>query len=570
MAGSQGKVTHVPFKGCRHYQSVTRFSTARIGRMYPATVKKLIFGALGVCGMAFMIAASVAVDADHTAKNGSAAAPQDNAADQPVEAATGFNDSTNGFEDQDTFDKDRGAFEDVETILPTKNGSHGGLGPVYNGTSCVGCHQNPVSGSSSQVSEIRAGHLEPDPDDPTKEVFVEPPGGSLIHQRAIDAAAQEHVPPDENVPVEKRKRTLRMSTNILGDGFVEIIPDQVILDVQSKQPNGLKGLAVAVPVAVRGKQISDRDFTFEFVERIGRFGWKCQEASLINFGAGAYLNEMGITSPLQPKENTSNGRDVSQFDQVLDPEDKDDKKDPEHPFGEDVKAFARFMRSTKAPPRDFSFAGTDLVKDGEKIFDDETTPKDKKLGCAICHHPCYTTPKAGTPIKSLYPGSKKPGSDLGTVPEALGNKMIHPYSDFMLHDIGTGDGIAQTQHAQRPPRGVENLERLPEDIVPGKGILRVMRTRRAERKKQVPGDVCPEAEVSVNLDQRTINMIRTAPLWGLRVRPQLLHDGSALTLDEAIRRHKVTSKPANVDLPGNYDKLSNEQKKQLKAFLNSL
>jgi CxxC motif-containing protein (DUF1111 family) len=40
---------------------------------------------------------------------------------------------------------------------------------------------------------------------------------------------------------------------------------------------------------------------------------------------------------------------------------------------------------------------------------------------------------------------------------ALANKVIHPYSDFLLHDVGTGDGIAQTQHADLPPRGRENL-----------------------------------------------------------------------------------------------------------------
>src|SRR5205823_6449257 len=196
-------------------------------------------------------------------------------------------------------------------------------------------------------------------DNPKKVIFIEPPGGSLIHQRAIDAAIQEHVLAEDEV------RTLRMSTNILGNGFVEVIPDSDILKVRAAQPKGMRGLAVAVPVVVSGKQGAGGDFEFVFVERIGRFGWKCQEASLVNFSAGAYLNEMGITSPLQPKENTSMGRDVSQFDLVEDPEDEDDAKDPDHPFGADVKAFARFMRSTKAPPRDFSLAGTVAAGLGE-------------------------------------------------------------------------------------------------------------------------------------------------------------------------------------------------------------
>jgi len=526
------------------------FSPALNRRVFPRTIGKLAC-ALGICSMALLLAVSVAADPNNRA-NGSQAAPQPEATDKPGEAPTGFNNSTNGFEAQDAFDKDRQKFEEVEAISD-------GLGPVYNATSCVSCHQNPVSGSSSQVAELRAGHHKPDPKDPKKVIFVEPPGGSLIHQRAIDAAIQEHVRPEDEV------RTLRMSTNVLGNGFVEVLPDDELLKLRRQQPEGLKGLPVLVPVVVRGKQGADGTFEFEFVERIGRFGWKCQEASLVNFSAGAYLNEIGITNPLNPKENLSNGRDVSQFDTVADPEDKVDPKDSdnqEHPFGDDVKAFTRFMRSTKAPPRDFSIAGTDDVAAGEKIFRDATTRAGQKLGCAICHHPDFTTPKAGTQIKTLRSDGKRPGSDLGTVPTALGDKIIHPYSDFMLHDIGTGDGIAQTQHAQRPPRDVHNRETVPDDIVTREGCVRVQAVPE-EGNRRTLGD-------APALDQRTVNMIRTAPLWGLRVRPQLLHDGSALTLDEAIRRHKVKSKAGDVDLPGNFEKLTDEQKKQLNAFLSSL
>jgi CxxC motif-containing protein (DUF1111 family) len=489
-----------------------------------------------------MAVVSVGMDATPPAHGG--------APPPPTEAPTGFDNVTNGFEEQEAFDEDREEFEEVETILPDptlpEEEAGGGLGPVYNATSCVSCHQNPVTGSSSQVAELRAGHREPDPTDPspTKVKFVEAPGGSLIHQRAIDAAIQEHVRPEDDV------RTLRMSTNTLGNGFVEVIPDVVILTVRATQPPGIKGLPVAVPVAVSATIGTDGKPEFEFVERLGRFGWKCQEASLINFSAGAYINEMGITSPLQREENTSSGADVSAFDPVPDPEDKDD---PAHPFGEDVEAFARFMRSTKAPPRDASLVGTPDVVAGETLFRDNA-----KLGCAICHHPDYTTPPAGTPIRPLFFLSSKPGSDMGTVPEALGNKIIHPYSDFMLHDIGTGDGIAQTQHAQRPPHGVANLEKLPDAILTREGIMRLEARPQAGNRRALS----PMA----GLDQRTVNMIRTAPLWGLRVRPQLMHDGLSLTLDDAIRRHKGQAEGVRLK----YEALSDEEKQQLIAFLNSL
>src|SRR6516225_10620620 len=337
------------------------FSPALNRRVFPRTIGKLAC-ALGICSMALMLAVSVAVDPSNLA-NESQAASQHAVMDTPEEAPAGFNNSTNGFEAQAAFDKDRQKFEEVEAISD-------GLGPVYNATSCVSCHQNPVSGSSSQVAELRAGHHGPDPKDPKKVIFVEPPGGSLIHQRAIDAAIQEHVRPEDEV------RTLRMSTNTLGNGFVEVIPDEEILKVRRQQAAGLKGLPVFVPVVVRGKKGADGALDFEFVERIGRFGWKCQEASLVNFSAGAYLNEMGITNPLNPRENRSNGRDVSQFDQVADPEDKVEPKDPDnnnHPFGDDVKSFTRFLRSTKAPPRDFSLADTKEAQEGEKLFRDNET-----------------------------------------------------------------------------------------------------------------------------------------------------------------------------------------------------
>jgi cytochrome c553 len=362
-----------------------------IRRMIPKTVMKLACSALGICSMALVLAVSFGVDVHHPAK-GSQAAPQDLATDMPEEAPTGFDNLTNGFEDQTAFTSDRAdKFEEVETIAD-------GLGPVYNATSCVSCHQNPVSGSSSQVAELRGGHHEPDPNDPKKVIFIEPPGGSLIHQRAIDAAIQEHVPPGDEV------RTLRMSTNILGNGFVEVIPDEDILKIRAAQPRGMKGLPVAVPVAVAAKRGAGGAIEFDFVERIGRFGWKCQEASLLNFSAGAYLNEMGITNPLNPKENTSNGRDVTPLDHVPDPEDQTvDPNDPskvEHLFGVDVESFTRFLRATKAPPRDLSLAGTKDMQEGEKIFRNNET-----LGCASCHQPDYTTPKAGTPIKPLHPSN---------------------------------------------------------------------------------------------------------------------------------------------------------------------
>src|SRR5262245_3677592 len=135
--------------------------------------------------------------------------------DPPTEAPAGFTNLTNGFTDQAAFDANRAEFEDDAKIVPDGD-EEGGLGPTFNARSCVACHDNPVSGGSSQVAELRVGKL-------IDGVFIEPPGGTLVRQRAIDPAAQQRVPEEFTV------RTRRMSTSVLGLGFVEFVQDGDIL-----------------------------------------------------------------------------------------------------------------------------------------------------------------------------------------------------------------------------------------------------------------------------------------------------------------------------------------------------
>src|SRR5690242_2612396 len=96
-----------------------------------------------------------------------------------TEAPAGFDNLTNGFTTQAQFDADLATFEERDDIAK-------GLGPVYNAQGCVECHQNPVTGAISQITELRAGHF-------NGTNFVDHPGGSLINDRAINAAIQERV-----------------------------------------------------------------------------------------------------------------------------------------------------------------------------------------------------------------------------------------------------------------------------------------------------------------------------------------------------------------------------------------
>ena len=365
------------------------------------------------------------------------------------EAPAAFDNRTNGFDPQgpafDTIDEDSlvplRSFNDNRFIFEEFEAVEDGLGPTYNAQSCRECHQNIVTGGASQVAEHRTGRME-------LLQFVESVGGSLIQSRST------HPDIFERVPFEDSVSTLRISTNTLGAGFVEAIPNDTLLQIRNAQPAAIRGTALEVAVLEANN-----------APRIGRFGWKSQHASLESFAADAYLNEMGITTPILPEENTSLGRDVgfgTPFDTVPDPEDD----------GVDVTAFANFMRATKAIPRG---PINQQVRNGEALFN--------QAGCNGCHV---------ATLRTAAPGTRINGGAI-RVRDAVGNKIIHPYSDFLLHDIGTGDGIP---------------------ILPG-----------------------PEFA-------STAAQIRTAPLWGLRTRNRLMHDGLSFTTQEAIARHAGQATPA--------------------------
>src|SRR5947209_14049781 len=167
----------------------------------------------------------------------------------PTEAPASFDNpqQTNGFEPQGTpvppgtkptpgnFEADKFIFSKVDEITPD------GLGPVYNAQSCRECHQNPVTGAISQITELRAGHLvERLCRTPCGgPVFVDAPGGSLIQHRAIDPRFQERVPPLFSAGLSRPEpvNATRTSLNTLGDGFVEAIANDTLLWIAASQPD---------------------------------------------------------------------------------------------------------------------------------------------------------------------------------------------------------------------------------------------------------------------------------------------------------------------------------------------
>lgn len=279
------------------------------------------------------------------------------------------------------FNDGKDDFEGVETEAS-------GLGPIFNGFSCVICHSSPAVGGGSVFNVTRFGRT-------TNGVFnpLSTLGGSLLQEREINSAVHEVVPPEANVVAQ------RNTTPLFGLGLIEAIPEAEILrHVKTRPVDGVLGKVSQVQDVATSRPM------------IGRFGWKAQIATLLTFSAEAYVNEMGITNRLFPVENAPNGNAqlLSEYDTVADPEDTLDAQGRG-----DIDRLAEFMQWLGAPPR---LPLTPNAIAGRGLF--------QSTGCANCHVPVMRT------------GQNRSAS--------LRNKEVWLYSDLLLHDMGAlGDGIAQ-------------------------------------------------------------------------------------------------------------------------------
>jgi len=268
-----------------------------------------------------------------------------------------------------------------------------GLGPIMNQTSCAACHNNPVGGTGT-ITVTRFGFFDEKNGgfDPLDSL-----GGSLRQAQSINGGCAEQIPPEANVIAQ------RVTTSSLGLGLLEAIPDASIIANQNPGGPGVSGRVHMVqPLeSPLGPQ------------RVGRFGWKAQVATVLSFSGDAALNEMGITNDLVPTENDPNGVNpptIAQCDTVADPEDVPDGQGVR--FIDKLTDFQRFLA---APPQTPRFGMT-----GETVFN--------AIGCNACHVAAFTT------------------DNNPTLESSIRNKAIRPYSDFLLHDMGIlGDGIAQGQ-----------------------------------------------------------------------------------------------------------------------------
>ncbi len=292
------------------------------------------------------------------------------------------------------------AFEDGRDTFVRPETPETGLGPIFNGRSCVECHGAPAPGGASPINVTRFGRLTDGAFDP-----LEALGGTLLQRFSLDPETRERVPRDANVVAE------RQSTPLFGAGLVEAIADDAILaNALRPGPEGVRGRAAMVLDLASGQT------------RVGRFGWKAQHATLLAFSADAYRNELGITNRFFPAENAPNGNAavLAGLDTLADPEDVVDESNRS-----DVDRLADFMRLL-APPARLPLSPS--ARAGEGLF--------AATGCVQCHTPTLASGPHPVP--------------------ALSEKVVALFSDLLLHDMGAlndgiGQGDARPNEMKTPP-----------------------------------------------------------------------------------------------------------------------
>jgi CxxC motif-containing protein (DUF1111 family) len=309
------------------------------------------------------------------------------------------------------------------------------------------------------VAEVRAARR----DERGEFVDLAPTAGSLFQIFSIPThTCQPTIPPEANVI------SRRVPIPLFGAGLVEAIPDETLLaldDADDRNRDGISGRAAIIVDIATGHR------------RVGRFGWKAQQATLLAFSADAYRNEMGITNDLFPDDLAFGitAEQMKNCDRVPDPEDRPDPRTRRRGI-DNFESFMKFLAPVSRGLVD------DSVRAGEAVFG--------SLGCAACHVPALETAPSANPL--------------------FNRKTVPLFSDLLLHDVGTGDGIRQAAAG-------------PQEF-------------------------------------------RTPALWGLRLRRPLLHDGTAATIEDAIERHGGEALPARQ----RFQQLPADQRTLLLTFLKSL
>ena len=294
-----------------------------------------------------------------------------------------------------------GDFQDGQTQFRKSFTINEGLGPIFNNVSCASCHSGDGRGTPQNILVRFSRGTD----------LVEGEGGPQIQDRAIPGAVAEHLPAGVDV-------SLRMPPPVFGVGLIEALTDSSILshaDPSDSDADGISGTAnmVTPPSYVPATEPGGGPGL-----HVGRFGRKAQTSSLFQQTVTAYSQDMGVTSPALPAENTNplTSPGFPNPDRVQDPEVGDAPVN-------DVMQYMRMLN----PPTPGEW--TDQRRQGQALF--------SSAQCAKCH------------IPTLRTGPHEI--------EALSDRDVTLYSDLLLHDLGAAladnrpDGSANGQEWRTAP-----------------------------------------------------------------------------------------------------------------------
>ncbi|HEX4473734.1 MAG TPA: di-heme oxidoredictase family protein [Polyangiaceae bacterium] len=396
-------------------------------------------------------------------------------------------------------------FADFQTSFANVETVDDGLGPIFNDRACGNCHDLGAAGGAGDAIERRFGRFD-------KGVFnpLANEGGSLRQLQTLgmwtNNKGQACNVPLEVEPADATVHNVgRMTTPLFGLGLVDAMPDSFFTGLAKSEASSIRGTANVVNIVLPNPSDSSQSIGSQ---RVGRFGWKAGVPTLVQFSADAYMNEMGITT-----QHCINGTSVTAFSTESAP-----NGIPVAPNCEDnvpgvddqVGACAKGQTTIQDDVSDFTQFMTFLAPppSGSSTRSDATDTTTAATNNSSGQNIYDNVGCGGCHTRQTFTTPRRPANG---VP---GNFAFKPYSDFLVHDMGSlGDQIGNA------------------------------------------GD-----------SQATTRLMRTAPLWGVRFRDKLLHDGRATSIPTAIADH--AGQGANAATA--FGRLSSRDQNSLVQFVLSL
>jgi CxxC motif-containing protein (DUF1111 family) len=409
-----------------------------------------------------------------------------------------------------------------------------GLGPMFNGASCVECHRMAgVGGAGPNENNVEIVSLALPLGTPKKTAQRLASRAGAMHPGFLDNlnvflhrfGRDEHGSLRIYDTYRRRLRDMFTEELLPASQTEQTFGDGLRYQLAQRNTPALFGSGLIdriEPSLVRQLAAAQRDSHPDVAGRVtdsgaGRFGWRGHMSSLEQFVRTACAEELGM----QVRKIRSKGVQAQPTWPVDGPRTNDETDMAIDLSEKQVQALVAYVRSLPAPRQVLpqSFEDRVVIDSGRRRFED--------AGCAVCH-----TPDVG-PAKGLF-------------------------SDLLLHRMGPvfADRVAAPFPQPRVVRQVGVIRGGGAgggSYAGGGGSIRT-----TSQIVEIPPSL---GELEAATEE-----FRTPPLWGVADSAPYLHDGRAETLDDAIRLHDGQAKAS----AQKYESLDDEARGEVLAFLETL